>query len=47
MSDSPAFDAITDLKPDFFLNVGDLFYSATNKSTVDDFLYAYHELFKS
>jgi phosphodiesterase/alkaline phosphatase D-like protein len=35
------------LNPDFYLNVGDLFYAATNKSTYEDFLFAYHEQFKS
>ena len=35
------------LKPDFFVNVGDLHYSGTNKSTKSDFIHAYHEVFKS
>jgi phosphodiesterase/alkaline phosphatase D-like protein len=35
------------LKPDFFVNLGDLHYSGTNKTTKEEFEFAYHEVFKS
>jgi phosphodiesterase/alkaline phosphatase D-like protein len=47
MTETSAFEHISKLKPDFFVNVGDLHYSGTNRSTNEDFAFAYHEVFKS
>ena len=35
------------LQPDFVVNLGDLHYSAKNSSKKHNFVYAYHEVFKS
>jgi hypothetical protein len=47
MSESNTFNVIRNMNPDFFINLGDIHYSATNRTTSDEFLYAYHEIFKS
>jgi phosphodiesterase/alkaline phosphatase D-like protein len=47
MSDSNTFDHIRELSPDLFINIGDLHYSGFNKSQTEEFIFAYHELFKS
>lgn len=38
---------MSELRPDFFVNVGDLHYAGTNFTTADGFVFAYHEVFKS
>ena len=35
------------MKPDFFVNMGDMHYSSKNKSSKEQFTFAYHEVFKS
>lgn len=47
MSESKAFDEMSNLKPDFFVNLGDMHYSGTNWTTAEEFAFAYHEVFKS
>jgi len=47
MSESNSFDKMTGLNPDFFLNVGDMHYSSNYFSQPEDFVFAYHEVFKS
>lgn len=38
---------MTDINPDFVVNIGDLHYSCRNSSTKDHVIFAYHEMFKS
>mmetsp|Transcript_21485 Transcript_21485/g.15370 ORF Transcript_21485/g.15370 Transcript_21485/m.15370 type:complete len:138 (+) Transcript_21485:445-858(+) len=48
MSESQAFSWISeDLKPDFFINLGDMHYAGTKKANKNFFEMAYHEVFKS
>lgn len=47
MSESNSFDEMSALRPDFFINLGDIHYSAFNYAQTEDFVFAYHELFKS
>ncbi len=47
MSESISFDKMSELNPDFFLNVGDMHYSANSFAQPEDFVFAYHEVFKS
>lgn len=47
MTDSPIFNEMRVMKPDFFVNVGDLHYSASDKTDQEEFIFAYHEVFKS
>lgn len=47
MSTSPTFETISSLNPTFFVNLGDMHYSARNTSTKDQFVFAYHEVLKS
>ena len=47
MTKSGIYTEIAGKKPDFFLNLGDIHYSGSNRSSREDFLFAYHELFKS
>ena len=47
LSDSSTFEQMNQLKPDFVMNIGDLHYSATDKTQTNEFIFAYHELFKS
>ena len=47
MTNTDSFNDMSSLKPDFFVNVGDFHYAGTNKTTADEFVFAYHEAFKS
>ena len=47
MSKSDTFNQISEMKPDFFVNMGDMHYSSRNKSSKEQFAFAYHEVFKS
>jgi phosphodiesterase/alkaline phosphatase D-like protein len=47
MSSSDAFNQISSMNPEFFINVGDMHYSASNRSSKEHFVFAYHEVFKS
>ena len=47
MSESNTFDDMSILKPDFFISLGDIHYSGFNQAQYEDFIFAYHELFKS
>lgn len=47
MTNTDSFNDMSSLKPDFFVNVGDLHYAGTNQTTADEFVFAYHEAFKS
>ena len=47
MSQSDAFNAMDSLNPDFFINVGDIHYGGTNRTVQEEFVFAYHEIFKS
>lgn len=42
-----AFDKMSSLNPDFAVNLGDMHYAGTNKTTRTEFEFAYHEVFKS
>ena len=47
MTESNTFDEMNALNPDFVINLGDIHYSGFNQAQYEDFLFAYHELFKS
>jgi phosphodiesterase/alkaline phosphatase D-like protein len=47
MSETDAFNQMSYLKPDLFINVGDMHYSAYNQVTEEELAFAYHEVFKS
>jgi len=47
MTESTSFALMSQLQPDFFINLGDLHYGGTNRSLEEHFAFAYHEVFKS
>eukprot|EP00347_Sterkiella_histriomuscorum_P023630 403333931 len=46
-SESSVFSQIDKKDPNFIINLGDLHYSARNRSKKNDFILSYHEIFKS
>jgi phosphodiesterase/alkaline phosphatase D-like protein len=47
MTESASFAKMSELSPDFFINLGDLHYGGSNRSNEEQFAFAYHEVFKS
>ena len=47
MTESPSFNEMSLMKPDFFVNVGDLHYAGSDNNDKEEFIFAYHEVFKS
>lgn len=47
MTETTTFAKMSSLKPDFFINLGDLHYAGTNRTVEEQFAFAYHEVFKS